>query len=178
MKFSNLNFQFSNLLFAVVVILIAALMRLLPHPANVAPIAAMALFGGVYLDKKYAFILPLSAMLLSDVFLGVHNTMLFVYASFLLTVGIGTLIKRHKTIGAVFLASFASSALFFLITNFGVWLAGNLYPKTVDGLLQSYAMGLPFFRNTFLGDLLYTGLLFGGYECFLLLFKRKVVVKS
>lgn len=145
------------------IILFAVILRLVPHPPNVAPIAAMALFGGTYLNKKYALIVPLITMFVSDIFLGFHDTMLFVYGSFLLTGLIGTWIKTHKTVSTIIAASLVSSLLFFIITNFGVWLVGNMYPKTILGLLQSYTMAIPFFRNTIVGDLLYAGLFFGSF---------------
>lgn len=146
------------------IILVAVTLRVLPHPANFAPIAALALFGGVYLDKKIAFILPLTAMILSDLFLGFHASMWAVYGSFLLTVGIGIWLKNHQSFPTVILASLASSVLFFVLTNFNFWYAAALYPKTMSGLVSSYANAVPFFRNTVLGDLFYTGLFFGSYE--------------
>ena len=148
----------------VIIISIAVALRLVPHPANVAPIAAMALFGGVYLDKKYALIIPLVALFISDLFLGFHGTMLFVYGSFLMTGLIGLWLRNHKQIQHVIAASLFSSLLFYLVTNFGVWLTGTLYAKTMTGLFESYTMALPFFRNTIIGDLLYVGLFFGAYE--------------
>lgn len=156
--------KISQFLYLLIVIVSALLLRLVPHPANVAPIAALALFGGAYLNKKYAVILPFVAMLISDFFLGLHNTLVFVYISFLVTVGIGIWLRSHKSVYTVVFASILSSILFFLITNFGVWFMGPLYPRTLSGLLESYYFAVPFFRNTLLGDLLYTGLFFGGHE--------------
>ena len=153
-----------GLILPVSIILVAALLRLVPHPANVAPIAAMALFGGVYLNKRLALALPLAAMLASDLFLGFHNTMPFVYGSFIITGFLGFWLREHKRPATVLGVSFLSSLLFFLITNFGVWVMGGMYPNTFAGLLESYFFALPFFRNSLFGDLLYTGLFFGGYE--------------
>lgn len=138
-------------------------MRLLPHLPNFTPIAAMALFGGVYLNKKYAFVIPLAAMFVSDIFLGFHQTMPYVYGSFILTGIIGLWLKKHKSTKNIICSSLISSILFFLITNFGVWTAG-WYPKNLNGLFESYLMGIPFFKNTVLGDLVYSGMFFGGYE--------------
>lgn len=148
------------------IITIAALLRLLPHPPNFAPIAAMALFGGVYLNKKYALILPLLALFTSDLFIGFYGApmMSFVYGSFLLTGCIGIFLKNHKKPTVIISAALFSSLLFYLITNFGVWLTTPFYPKTLSGLLESYTMAIPFFRNTILGDLLYTGIFFTSYE--------------
>lgn len=155
-----------------IVILLAATVRLLPHPPNMAPIAAMALFGGVYLNKKYALIVPVVTLFISDLFLGLHSTMPFVYGSFLLTGLIGLWLKKHKNVAHVFAGTLLSSVLFFLITNFGVWLIGNMYPANFAGLMQSYTLAIPFFRNTLLGDLVYTGLFFGSYEFALRLIRK------
>ncbi|MBI4079021.1 MAG: hypothetical protein HY429_01860 [Candidatus Levybacteria bacterium] len=163
MKISNFKFSISNTLAPLSIIAFAVLLRLLPHPPNVAPIAAMALFGGCYLNKKYALAVPLFSMVVSDYFLGFHNTMLFVYGSFILTGLVGMWVKTHRSVPIIISAALFSSLLFFIITNFGVWLVTNMYPKTIDGLLQSYTMAIPFFRNTIFGDLLYTGLFFGSF---------------
>ncbi len=156
------------------IILFTVVLRLIPHPPNFAPIAAMALFGGVYLNKKYALIVPLVAMFASDIFIGFHNTMLFVYGSFVMTGIIGLRLKKHKTMSNIIGAAIASSLLFFIITNFGVWLVGGLYPKNLKGLIDAYFYAIPFFRNTLMGDLFYTGLFFGGYEVILRFAKKTV----
>lgn len=145
-------------------VFVAALLRLLPHPPNVAPIAALALFGGVYLGKRYALAVPLGAMLISDIFLGFHSTMPYVYGSFAITGLLGLWLAQHKTPRNIIAITFGSSLLFFLVTNFGVWASSTLYPKTLDGLMLSYTMGIPFFRNTLAGDFFFVAILFGGYE--------------
>ena len=143
------------------IILAAAGIRLLPHPANFVPIGALALFGGSYLPKKYALTIPLAIMLVSDIFLGFHSTMPYVYGSFILISFIGVTLKNRVNFTNVFLASLTSSVLFYLITNLGVFLSTNLYPKTTTGLLDCFIMAIPFFRNTLLGDLFYNGMFFG-----------------
>jgi hypothetical protein len=152
-----------SFLVAVLLIAFAALSRFVPHPANFTPIAAMALFGGVYFDKRYAFVIPMAAMLVSDYFLGFHNVLPYVYGSFVLTGLIGIWLKGHKSVGWIVGASLSSSVLFFVITNFGVWMTGG-YPQNSAGLVECYVAAIPFFRNTLLGDLLYVGVLFGLYE--------------
>ncbi len=165
-----------KLISPLLIIFFAVALRLLPHPANVAPIAAMALFGGAYLNKKYALVVPLIAMILSDFFLGFHQSMPFVYVSFLLTGMIGLSLRNRKTATNIIAASITSSILFFLITNFGFWLTHSLYPKTFSGQIEAYINALPFFRNTVLGDLSYTALFFGSYELVRrLLFKVKAI---
>lgn len=162
----------------IAIIFFAVVLRLLPHPPNFAPIAAIALFGGTYLDKKYALMVPLLVMLISDFFLGLHQTMAFVYGSFLLIGLIGLWLKKHKNLKKILLATISSSILFFIITNFGVWLVWDFYPKNLTGLLQSYFLALPFFRNTLLGDLFYTGLFFGSYELLLWFLMQKEKAKT
>lgn len=152
-----------SFLLAVLLIVFAALSRFIPHPPNLAPIAAMALFGGVYFDRRYAFLIPMAAMLISDYFIGFHNVFPFVYGSFILIGFIGIWLRKHKSLGWIVGGSLASSILFFVITNFGVWLSGG-YPQNVAGLVECYVAAIPFFRNTLFGDLLYVGILFGLYE--------------
>jgi hypothetical protein len=150
------------------VIAAAALARLLPHPPNVAPIAAMALFAGAHIGSSWgrpwaAFAIPLAAMALSDLVLGPHDTLIYVYAAFALTVLCGRLLAARQAPLAVAGASVGASLLFFAVTNFGVWTAGQLYPLTWDGLIACYVAALPYLRLTMLGDLAYAALLFGGF---------------
>jgi len=146
-------------------IFIAAFVRLLPHPPNFAPIAAMALFGGAYFNKKWAaFLIPLLAMFITDLFLGFHSTMWAVYLSFILIVGIGMLMIKQKKVSGIFLASVSASVLFFVVTNFAVWAVGIFYPKDLSGLAASYTAAIPFFHYTLLGDLFFVVLMFGSYE--------------
>mgnify|MGYP001559575258 CR=1 FL=1 len=160
------------------IIVFAVLLRIVPHAPNFAPIAAMALFGGAYLNKKYALIVPLIAMFLSDIFLGFHSAMPYVYGSFLLIGLMGIWLSKHKNLKNVLLATFFSSILFFLITNFGVWLGGNLYSKDLPGFIKCYILALPFFRNTILGDLFYVGLFFGSYELAAKILKKPAIAKG
>ena len=147
------------------VIFVAAFMRLIPHWPNFTPIAGLALFGGTYIGRKHlAFIIPLAALLLSDFFLGFHQTMLAVYFSFAMIVGIGLLLRKQVSIFTVLSASIASSLLFFLITNFASWQSGMMpYPMDFSGLLACYAAGIPFLNNGILGDLFYNTVFFGGF---------------
>jgi hypothetical protein len=149
-----------------IIVLAAALSRLIPHPVNFAPIAAMALAGGVYLDKRSAMIIPLAALIISDLFIGFHNTILFVYGSFALIGLMGLWLKSHKKPLPVLCTALSSSIIFFVITNFGVWLTGGgwFYPKTWQGLVECYTLAIPFLRNTIAGDLVYTVVLFGLFE--------------
>lgn len=146
-------------------ILLAAFSRLLPHPPNVVAITAIALFGGVYLEKRHAFIVPIAAMLLSDYFIGFYRGMEWVYASFLLIGCIGLWLRTHRGAARTIGASLAGSILFFVVTNFGVWISSQVtYPHTAAGLMQCYVAAIPFFRNTVAGDLVYVGVMFGSFE--------------
>lgn len=153
-------------LLAIFLILVGITTRLLPHPGNFTPIAAIALFGAVYLPKKYAFILPVTAMFFSDLIIGFYGiTMLYVYGSFSLISLIGIWLRDHKNLGSIFASSLLSSLIFYLITNFGVWADPKTwYSPDLSGLMQSYIAGLPFLKNTMLGDLFYSGLFFTSYE--------------
>ena len=145
-------------------ILAAAASRLIPHPPNVASITAVALFGGAYLsDKRLAFLVPMTALFLSDLVLGLYSHMEVIYGSFALVVCLGLLLRRRRTPLAIAGAALAGSIVFFAITNFGVWVFGSLYPKTTAGLLTCYVAAVPFFQNTLVGDALYTAVLFGGF---------------
>lgn len=148
-------------------ILFGAVLRVLPHPANFAPIAATALFGAVYLkDKRQALILPLAAMIISDFFIGFDGwaSRLSVYGCFLLIGLIGLWIRNHKNIFTIIGGTLFGSTLFYLITNL-VWLyPTKMYPHTFAGQMASYTNALPFFRPTLAGDLFYVGIFFGIYE--------------
>ena len=146
-------------------ILAAAASRLLPHPPNFTPIAALALFGGAYFGaKRWALLVPLAAMLLSDLVIGFHPLLPVVYGSFALIVSIGFWLRTRRRPLPIAGAALASSLLFFLVTNFGVWALGSLYPKTLQGLLVCYAAAIPFFQNTLFGDAVYTVALFGSFR--------------
>lgn len=143
----------------------AAFIRLVPHPPNFTPIAAMALFGGAYFTRKWAaFVIPLAALFVTDMIIGFHGFMIAVYISFALVVVIGMLALKKVKVKNVLLASVSASVLFFVITNFAVWIGSPFYPQTALGLIESYTLAIPFFWNTLLGDLLFTAAIFGAYE--------------
>ena len=155
----------SRYIFTFALILLAAFSRLLPHPLNFAPISALALFGGVYLDKKHTFIVPIAAMLISDYFLGFYRGMAWVYGSFILIGMIGLWLRNHRGIGQTILATLAGSILFFIVTNFGVWISSQVsYTHDLAGFIECYVAAIPFFRNTLLGDTAYVTAMFGIYE--------------
>lgn len=157
------------------IILVAAFSRLIPHPPNFTPIGGLAIFSGIYFDDKRAVFLPIFAMLISDLVLGFHSTMVFVYFGFLLMFFIGRFIRKKTNFKKLVLASIISSCLFFLITNFGVWLLFDMYSKNLNGLINCYLMALPFFRNTLLGDIFYSLLFFYSHQ-FLPVFLKKLAI--
>lgn len=148
---------------------VAIAARLLPHMPNFVPVTALALFAGYYLPKKWSLILPMLAMLISDLSLGFYESevMVAVYGSFLVAVSIGWGIRKfgnEKINAAMILAgSMAGSAFFFLVTNWAVWAFTQMYAKNLSGLLMSYQMGLPFLKWAFVGDLAWTAVFFGVY---------------
>ncbi len=154
----------ARLLAILCAIVAAAALRLLPHPPNFTPIAAMALFGGAYLGRRgLAFAAPLGALFLSDAIIGFHSYMWATYLGMVLIVLIGWAVRARISFLRVGAAAVASSVLFFLLTNFSVWLGSSVYPQTVAGLAACYAAAIPFFQNTLAGDLFFSGLLFGGF---------------
>jgi hypothetical protein len=142
----------------------AALTRLVPHPPNFTGVMALALFSGAMLPRRaLAFVAPMAAMLATDLVIGFHASMAFVYLGVALVVALGWLVASRRSALAVAAAALTGSIAFFLLTNFGVWAIGTMYPHDSAGLWGCYVAALPFFRNELLGDLFYSALLFGGF---------------
>lgn len=160
---TNFSRQF---LLAMLLIGIAAFTRFIPHPFNFTAVGAIALFSGAnFKDKRYAFLLPIIVMFLTDLFIGFHFSMLPVYACFAFAVWIGIRIRNKQSVLKIAGASLLSSITFFLITNLPLWYMDmGLYPVSIQGTMESYQMAIPFFRNQILGDLFYNGILFGVYH--------------
>jgi hypothetical protein len=149
-------------LLIIALILLAAALRLAPHPWNFTPVGAIALFAGATVrDRRLAFVFPLLVMFATDTIIGFNKLSPLVYASFLLSVLIGGLLIQKRNILRVGGATFLGSLQFFLITNFGVWAFLGSYPRTGAGLATCYIAGVPLFWNTLAGDAVYTALLFG-----------------
>ncbi len=175
MKTNSLNLRFGVIC---AMILAAALSRLIPHPASFAPIGGMALFGAAYFTRRYwAFIIPVAAMWISDLVLTnaiygsvsgrfewFYSGSLFTYAALALIVVLGMFTLRKVRVGNLIVSALGASAIFFLVSNLGAWLSMPMYPRDFGGLMSCYAAGLPFLRGTVLGDLVYTGVLFGAFE--------------
>ncbi|MBI2885240.1 MAG: hypothetical protein HYY15_03600 [Candidatus Omnitrophica bacterium] len=140
--------------------------RALPHPPNVTLLSAIALFGGTALPKRWSLIVPLASIAISDALIGFHDVILFTWAGVALTAVLGWWVRREPRPGRIVRASLIGSTMFFLLTNFGVWLVGShgaMYPKTLEGLWSCYAAAVPFYRNALVADLIYTGSLFAAY---------------
>lgn len=144
-------------------ILLGVVARLAPHPPNATPLMAIALFGGTYLAKRWAILLPLAIVAVSDVLIGWHATVPYTWGAFILTGMLAWWIRPRPTASRILGGTLAGSICFFLITNFGVWVVRDFYPQTAAGLWQCYVAAIPFFRHTLFGDLLYVTALFGTY---------------
>ncbi len=150
-------------------VLLAAFTRLVPHPWNFTAISAMALFSGNKNKKLLpGILLPWIALFLTDLFIGFHVTMIYVYGAVALTVMMSRWLQMNR-IRHYVLSALLSSVIFFVITNFGVWLSTGFYTRNLNGLIECFAMAVPFFKNQVLGDLFYTVALFSS---------SSVVVKS
>ena len=151
-------------LLALALILLAAALRIAPHPWNFTPVGAMALFSGAVLrDRRLAFFFPLLALFLGDIFIGFHKLIPIVYASFLVNVAIGLWLRDRRTVVRITLATLLGAIQFFIVTNFAVWQFLSGFPHTASGLAACYIAGIPFFWNTLAGDAVYAALFFGGY---------------
>ncbi len=170
-----------NTALIVIMILIAAMTRLIPHYPNFTAVGAVALFGGAYLSKRMAFIVPLLALFVSDLLLNnlVYANMfpefysgftifsaqsLPVYGAFIVVIVIGMILIKKVNLKSVLGSAVLASGVFFLITNFAVWAGSLIYPKNIEGLIACYTAAVPFFWNTLFGNVLFAAILFGGYE--------------
>lgn len=159
-------------------IIFAVLSRLLPHAYNFTPLGAIALFGMAYFkDKKWALIIPLAALWASDLILNnfryaeyydgfawFSSGALFVYGAFAMIAVLGYYLLQKVSFSRVLGGAFGASVIFFVISNFGVWIGSPMYPLTAEGFIACYTAAIPFFHYTLAGDLIYCGVLFGGFE--------------
>jgi hypothetical protein len=152
-----------KLLLAATLIILAILFRVLPHPPNFTPLAAIAIFSGAIFSKKWAACLPLTAMIISDFIIGLHPLVWVTWGSFLVIAVASNRILQSIKLLKIVGTSLGASFFFFVTTNFGVWLQHQLYPASLAGLIDCYYNALPFFRNTLLGDLVFSAAIFGTY---------------
>ena len=145
-------------LLAVATLFALAFFRLIPHPPNFTPILAISVFAGIkFKDNLFSYLVPVSAMLVSDAILGFHNGMILIYLAIVLSAFIA---RKFNTINTSVLSS---SILFFLITNFQVWIMSSSYPKSLLGILECYTLAIPFFGMTLLSTFFFSYILFYGY---------------
>ena len=142
--------------FGLGLIILLALSRLIPHPPNFTPILGMAVFSGAIINRKIvAYLVPLAAMFISDLYLGLHSGMPIIYFTLAICVLIGTFIESRVTILNSIFGITAGVLVFYLITNFTVWYGSGMYENSFSGLITCYVMGLPFLQNTFISSLIY-----------------------
>ena len=147
--------HFKNYILPVSLILILSFSRIIPHPWNFTPVLAVGIFSGFYFKQFFvSFFIVIVAMFLGDLYLGFHSTMFFTYVSLAIAVGFGLYVKNFK-LNEILWSGLASSAGFFLVTNFGVWITLEMYEKNLAGLVNAYVMAIPFFHNTLISTLLY-----------------------
>ena len=146
-----------NYLFCILFVVLGVGSRIVPHAPNFTPILSIALLSSLYIKNKYSILLPLSIMLISDILLGGNPMVHWVYLSIVLIILIGYFTKN--TFKSIFITSIFSSILFFMISNFGVWLSGG-YSFTLSGLILCYYMAIPFFKNTLISTLIFSSSIF------------------
>ncbi len=139
-----------------ILIMLLAVSRLIPHPPNFTPLATMAILSGcLFTQLRMGLVIPLTAMLLSDLLLGLHSSMIFVYGAFvIITLSCHWLLTK-LTIRNVSLSVIWATTVFFVITNFGAWLSHDMYPLSMTGLGMAYLAGLPFLVNSLLGNIFF-----------------------
>tara|TARA_Y100000590_G_scaffold410245_1_gene503127 strand:- start:289 stop:825 length:537 start_codon:yes stop_codon:yes gene_type:complete len=149
-------------IFPISLIVILAFARLIPHPPNFTPIIAVAIMSGYFFKNiNLSFLVLIVAMLFSDLFIGFYENVFFVYASLLLITFVFYKISKKINFKNLFIYSFAGSLIFFIVSNFGVWVLGSpgvnniAYAKDFNGLVECYILAIPFFGNTFLSTLIF-----------------------
>lgn len=168
-----------SIILVTIIVVFGIIARLLPHFPNFAPMGAIALFAvAFYKRKSVALILPVTAWWLSDLFL--NNTkyataegfswftldQFFSSIALIIIVVLGGFLLKKLSVSKIILGSTGASLVFFIISNFGVWMKGMLYPKTIQGLIECYTMAIPFYQATFLSDMIYTSMFFGAMYVF------------
>ena len=155
----------------IALVALSTIMRVLPHPWNLTPVGAVSLFSGACFDRKrWAFAVPFAAMFVSDTLLeiftgqGYHSLMAVIYATFALIVILGMILREKRDSAlAVGSGAVASATIFYVVSNFAVWTASTMYPRTLAGLIACYVAAIPFYGTMLLGDVVYSALLFGTF---------------
>lgn len=146
------------------IVIAGAALRIAPHPMNFTPIGAVALFSGAcFTTKRAAIVVPLLSLAAGDIFIGFHQLIPCVYASFLVSVALGFWLRPKKSVARIGAATLVGAMQFFLVSNFGLWASGiGRFSRDASGLIACYVAGLPLFWNTLAGDAFYAVVLFGG----------------
>ena len=147
---------------AYILIVMGFMMRLAPHAPNMVPIAAIAIFAGSYLNKKAVPWVPLAIMVLSDLIIGLHGVVFYTWGAFIIIGFLGMRLRENRTPLRILGTTVSASLIFFVITNFGVFLAW--YPQTWQGFTTCYIKALPFLRNTMISNVAFAFVFFGLYE--------------
>ena len=154
------NFLNKNI-FSIGLILLLAFSRLIPHPPNFTPLITVAIMSSYFFKNIYlSFFVILISMVLGDIFIGFYNNMFFVYLSLLLISYIFFKIIKKMNYKNLFVYALIGSLIFYLISNFGVWILGNLYDKNFNGLIECYIMAIPFLKNTIISTIFYSYLIY------------------
>lgn len=173
-----MNNKNSTYVLAIILIVIASLSRLIAHQENFSPILGIALLGTAYLQKTWLkYLVPIAVMFISDIFLGLHSTMLFTYGSLALIVWVSTYILRKVNFRTVLNSTLLASIIFFVVTNLGFWLMSGLYTLDTNGIVRCFELAVPFYRNTLTSALISTGVLFGVYQGSLALVQKFALSK-
>lgn len=168
-----------NLIVATGLIVAVAATRFLPHPPNFSPVMAVALFGSAVFANRYlGLFIALAAMAVSDIGLGAHSTQPFVYVAMAGAGAIGFMLRKDRTVTKIVGATLAGSVLFFLTTNFGVFVMQNMYAKNLQGLVECYAMALPFFQNSLAGDMVFSASLFALHNLLVVAHERRLAASA
>lgn len=147
---------------ALLIITFGIFSRVVLHVPNFTPILSLVLFGGMYLKGRQGIWIPLVLMIISDIIIGFHDTLLYTYGSILIISFMGLWLKSHKNWVNVISTSVLASLIFFVLTNYGAFL--SLYPYSLAGLQECYLAAIPFYRSTLLSTVAYSLVLYGGYE--------------
>lgn len=161
----------------ILLIVVCAFSRVIPHMHNFSPLGAMALFGAAYFAKKWqGIMIPLLATWVSDLFINnviyaryypeftwFYSGFYWQYGSYILISVLGFFLLKKVTPLKVIAGALSATTIFFLVSNFGCWVANPIYSQNVTGLLSCYAAGVPFLKGTLVGDLVYAGVLFGSF---------------
>ena len=145
-------------------ILLLTFSRFIPHPPNFTPIVAVAIMSGYFFKNiKLSFIVLLISMLFVDIFIGFYKHMFFVYLSLFLITFVFFKMSEKINFKSLFVFGFLGSLIFFVVSNFGVWIFGVLspvtnlpYEKSLNGLISCYFLAIPFFKNTLLSTVVFS----------------------